>query len=103
MGFMVSKVSWSSWFHGFICFELGLKGLVVSCVWWFHRICGIIGFVVLHGFRCFMCFWFQTYGGFIVFLVLKVSWFQGFLGFMGCVVSWVSWFHWFPDFMGFMF
>lgn len=37
--------------------------------------------------RCFMCFWFQTYGGFIVFLVLKVSWFQGLLGFMVSLVS----------------
>lgn len=44
-------------------------GFVVSWVLWFHKICGFIGLVVLHGFQ---------------------GWCQGFRRFKGFLVSWVS-------------
>ena len=39
-GFMVSKVSWCQWSHGFI-------GFAVSMVLWFHRFRGVNGFMAL--------------------------------------------------------
>lgn len=68
MGFMVLKLSWSSmvsWIHRFLAFIglvvswtgiLGFMGFVVSWVSWFHKICGFMGLVVLHGFRRFKGF-----------------------------------------------
>ena len=59
----------------------------MSKVSWFHRFCGVSGFI------------FYRYRGFMVSLV---SWFLWFHGFIGFVVSRVSWFHRFHGVNGFM-